>query len=394
MGKEYPEKKTPSDLPEGRAGGKTKENAESPERSGRSGTARALERAVEYLRSYDGPERKLMEVCGTHTAALFKTGVRSLLSPKIRLIAGPGCPVCVTPTAYVDRCIEYACRPGHVLVSFGDMLKVPGKEGSLSDKKGQGARVELMYSPFEVLEKAEADPETIYVIAAVGFETTAPAFALTLQAADARGIENIRMVTALKTVLPALEWVCSREKGIDGFLCPGHVSVIIGSDAYRQLAEASGKPFSVAGFEAEHLIAAIYYLVRRLDPRQGGGPAGGVENLYRSAVRQEGNPRARQVLETFFEPGPAVWRGLGRIEDSGLYLKPEFSRFDGGSRDLAGDRPLPPECCCSQVITGRKTPSECPMFGKACTPEQPFGPCMVSAEGACGIWYQNERSLL
>ena len=161
-----------------------------------------------------------MEVCGTHTASIFKNGIRSLISPKIKLISGPGCPVCVTPTAYIDQCIEYAQKENHVLLTFGDMMKVPGTEGSLSDMKGKGAKVELMYSPFGALEKAQADPSTTYVIAAVGFETTAPAYALMMQQALAKGIENLRLVTALKTVIPALVWICENQKDIDGFICP------------------------------------------------------------------------------------------------------------------------------------------------------------------------------
>ena len=342
-----------------------------------------IQDVIRYLKEYDGPEIKLMEVCGTHTASIFKSGIRSLISPKITLISGPGCPVCVTPTAYIDKCIEYATMDNHVLLTFGDMMKVPGTEGSLSDMKGKGAKVELMYSPFEAVEKAQANPDITYVVAAVGFETTAPAYALMMQQAVEKEVKNVRLVTALKTVIPALTWICENQQDIDGFICPGHVSTIIGSVPYEALAEKYGKPFVVAGFEAEHILAVIYDLVRQIEKGENK-----VKNLYTNAVHDGGNPKALKVLETFFEPGPAMWRGLGVIEGSGLYLKDTF--YDGGSRGLDNDMELPAGCSCGDVIVGKINPDQCPMFKTKCSPMTPFGPCMVSAEGACGIWYRNK----
>ncbi len=353
------------------------------------------EQIIKELKEYDGPELKIMEVCGTHTASIFKSGIRSLISPKIRLISGPGCPVCVTPAAYIDRCIEYAMKGNHVLVTFGDMMKVPGRNGSLSQAKGEGANVELMYSPMEVVEKAQRNPKTTYVIAGVGFETTVPAYALTIQEAEEKGVENIRLLTALKTVMPALTWICENEDAIDAFLCPGHVSVIIGSGAYEQLAVRYGKPFVVAGFEPEHILAGIYDIVKQLESKRKSGAAPSedtgapVHNLYKNAVREEGNKKAQEIIGRFFEPGSAMWRGLGMIPDSGLYLKPEFEAYDGGSKGLDQDIELPEACRCGDVIIGRIHPDECPMFGKSCNPMSPYGPCMVSSEGACGIWYRN-----
>lgn len=342
-----------------------------------------LREIIDYLKAYDGPEIKLMEVCGTHTASIFKNGIRSLISPRIKLISGPGCPVCVTPTAYIDQCIQYALMPDHVLLTFGDMMKVPGTEGSLSDMKGKGAKVELMYSPFEAVEKARKNPDITYVVAAVGFETTAPAYALMMEQAVTAGVKNIRLVTALKTVIPALTWICENQPDIDGFICPGHVSVIIGSRPYEALAEKYGKPFVIAGFEAEHILAVIYDIVRQLEQKKAK-----VKNLYTSAVRTEGNLKALAVLEKYFEAGPAMWRGLGIIENSGLYLKD--TSYDGGSRGLEKDLELPKGCSCGDVIVGRINPDQCPMFKTKCSPMNPFGPCMVSAEGACGIWYRNK----
>ena len=342
-----------------------------------------IQDVIRYLKEYDGPEIKLMEVCGTHTASIFKSGIRSLISPKITLISGPGCPVCVTPTAYIDKFIEYATMDNHVLLTFGDMMKVPGTEGSLSDMKGKGAKVELMYSPFEAVEKAQANPETTYVVAAVGFETTAPAYALMMQQAVEKDVKNVRLVTALKTVIPALTWICENQQDIDGFICPGHVSTIIGSVPYKALADKYKKPFVVAGFEAEHILAVIYDIVHQIEKGEHK-----VKNLYTNAVHDEGNPKALKVLETFFEPGPAMWRGLGVIDGSGLYLKDTF--YDGGSRGLDKDMELPAGCSCGDVIVGKINPDQCPMFKTKCSPMNPFGPCMVSAEGACGIWYRNK----
>ena len=340
---------------------------------------------IDYLKSYDGRELKLMEVCGTHTAAIFKNGIRSLISPKIKLISGPGCPVCVTPTAYIDKCIEYAMMPNHVLLTFGDMMKVPGTNESLSEAKGRGAaNIQLMYSPFEAVEKAQQHPELTYAVAAVGFETTAPAYALMIQEAEKKGISNIKLVTALKTAIPALHWICENQEDIDGFICPGHVSVITGSRVYDELASLYRKPFVVTGFEAEHILASLYRIVKQIEKNDGH-----TENLYRNAVKDDGNPKALAVMEKVFQTGPAMWRGLGIIDDSGLYLKDEYAEFDGGSFELYADMELPAGCGCADVIVGRINPDQCPMFGEKCTPLKPFGPCMVSSEGACGIWYRN-----
>lgn len=347
---------------------------------------------ISYLRDYDGRELKLMEVCGTHTAAIFKNGIRDLISPKIKLISGPGCPVCVTPTAYIDRCVQFARTPGCHLLTFGDMMKVPGTGGSLSENKsadesGNRANITIMYSPFEAIEKAKADPDTIYGVAAVGFETTAPVYALMVQAAKQQGIENIRLITALKTAIPALRWICENQNDIDGFICPGHVSVITGTHIYDELAEKYGRPFVVSGFEAEHILAAIYRIVRQIETGESR-----TENMYRNAVRDSGNAKALEAIDTVFEEGPAMWRGLGIIEGSGLYLKGGYAAYDGGSHDLYEDMELPDECCCGAVITGRINPDQCPMFSSGrCTPMDPFGPCMVSSEGSCGIWYRNKH---
>ncbi|MDR2163317.1 MAG: hydrogenase formation protein HypD [Clostridiales Family XIII bacterium] len=344
---------------------------------------------IEYLRNYSGRPLRLMEVCGTHTAGIFKSGIRSILPGTVRLISGPGCPVCVTSASYIDKCVEIACTPGFALVSFGDMLKVPGSEDadgmpvSMDRAKGFGARVELVYSPFDALDMAGREPETRFVVAAVGFETTAPAYALLMDEAESRGITNISLLTSLKSAIPAIEWVCD-SSSVDGFLCPGHVSVITGSIAYEPLAGKYGKPFVVAGFEGSHLVDAICELVS-MAAREGSA----VVNRYTEAVTEEGNARARAIVDRYFERGEAVWRGLGPLADSGLYLRPRYSGFDAGSRGLVQSAPAPKGCLCTDVITGRIDPPECPAFGSSCTPDNARGPCMASAEGACGIWHAN-----
>jgi hydrogenase expression/formation protein HypD len=268
----------------------------------------------------------------------------------------------------------------------------------------------MVYSPFDVIAKAQAKPDTLFVIAAVGFETTAPAYGLLLDELIAKGIKNVKLLTALKTAIPAIEWILKSEPSIDGFIAPGHVSVITGSVVFESLAAAYKKPFVVAGFEAFHLINAIYELVRlcedgsRVRPGMTNdaseiaidAPTDSVitfpslcVNLYPEVVSKEGNVKAQDLIRKYFNPGAAVWRGLGSIGESGLYLRPEYERFDAGSRGLDEDAALPAGCRCGDVITGRIDPPDCPVFPEACTPDNAKGPCMVSSEGACGIWFQN-----
>lgn len=362
---------------------------------------KTIEQMSEFLSTYDGDEIKIMEVCGTHTAGIFKSGIRSLLSDRIQLISGPGCPVCVTPTAFIDKCNEYSLMDNHVLISFGDMLKVPGEEYSLSQIKGRGGSVSMVYSPFEVINSAEKNPDMTFIIAAVGFETTSPVFGLLIEELIAKNINNVKLLTSLKSTIPAIDWVCENEKDIDSFLCPGHVSVITGMEDFKKLYEKYKRPFVIAGFEEQHILKAIYRAVQDVLSLRDGLDDGNseldsplainqyVSNLYTEAVRDEGNTKAKNVISKYYDEGPAVWRGLGEIANSGYYIKEEFAQYDAGSTGLTYDKKPPEGCRCSEVITGRINPDKCPMFDTSCTPVTPYGPCMVSAEGACGIWYQN-----
>ncbi len=359
------------------------------------------------LAAFDGPPRRLMEVCGTHTAAISESGIPSLLPPTVQLISGPGCPVCVTVSAYIDRLIGLATAPDTCVVTFGDLLRVKGSAGDL--RSTPGARTEMVYTPFRALELAERDPATRYVFAAVGFETTAPIYALLCRQIIERGISNLQLLTALKTMPAVIRTLCAdssctdagsteatgtdaggtdvgdicKNAPIDGFIAPGHVATVIGSAPFAALAEELHRPFAVAGFTPTSLLAAIWSLLQERE--------GVCRNFYPSAVTEDGNPDAMALVERYFAPCDAAWRGLGVIKDSGLCLRAEFAALDAGSAALIYDH-TPAGCHCGQVITGRFRPCDCPLYGKVCTPDAPVGACMVSAEGACYHHYLNQRN--
>lgn len=349
--------------------------------------ASKLEEIREYLAGYDGPEVRVMEVCGSHTAAISKLGIPALLSERIRLLSGPGCPVCVTPTAYIDRLIGLSLEPGNCVCTFGDLLRVPGSRGqstrTLNHAKGQGGRVRMVYSPMDVLPLAERELETVWYFAAVGFETTTPAYALLLKTLEEKDIRNVKLVTALKTMPAAIDALCADSAQIDAFLAPGHVSVVTGSRIFEPLARRYGLPFVVAGFKGGELLSAIYAAVRSVGQ-------GRVINLYPSVVTRAGNEAAQALVDRYFRPCGAVWRGMGHIPGSGMELRPEFARYDGGSAGLQADN-ANPGCRCGQVLSGKLRPNGCPLFGKACTPLDPQGACMVSGEGSCFQYYTNHR---
>ncbi len=343
-----------------------------------------IREVIDELKSYDGRPVKIMEVCGTHTSSIFKNGIRSMISPKIKLISGPGCPVCVTSAAYIDHLTEFSLKEDHCVLTFGDMMKVKGTTMSLTEAKASGGNVKILYSPLMALTQAREHKNVQHVFAAVGFETTAPIYALMVEEMQQKNITNLKLLTSVKTVIPALSYICEREKNIDAFLSPGHVSVITGADSYRELAEKYQKPFVIAGFEGEHILAAVYEIMNQLKAGRYE-----VKNMYASAVKEKGNEKARDLLSKYFEQGDDFWRGIGIIENSALRLKKKYEMFDGGSHIEGINEEMPKGCRCTDVILGRKNPAECPLFKTVCTPLQAIGPCMVSSEGACGIWYQN-----
>jgi hydrogenase expression/formation protein HypD len=332
-----------------------------------------------------GREVRIMEVCGTHTVSIRRAGLRSLLPENVRLLSGPGCPVCVTPAGYIDLALSLLDQPDLVVATFGDMLKVPGASGSsLSSRMGSG-RLRILYSPAELPALARAGARPV-VFLGVGFETTAPTVAAAFLQAAREDIRNLYLFAAFKTVPPALRaLLADPESRLDGFLLPGHVSAILGLEPYRFLEQPGGLPGAVTGFEPLDLLRGILDLLRQI--------AAGthrIENSYPRVVRPRGNPRAREVLAELLEPEDALWRGLGPIPASGLRLRQPFRALDASARfDLP---PVwnsePPGCGCARVLLGRLEPEACPLFGRSCTPESPIGPCMVSSEGSCAAAFR------
>ncbi|MDO5382715.1 MAG: hydrogenase formation protein HypD [Eubacteriales bacterium] len=345
-----------------------------------------IKKYVDYLRQYDGPCMNICEVCGSHTAAIAKNGIKSILSPKISLISGPGCPVCVTPSSYIDRLIDLSLKEGYTIVTFGDLMKVPGSKASISSSKWQGVKSVMVYSPLDVISLAVNNPEEKYVFAAIGFETTTPVYALLLQQLISQNICNVKLLTALKTMPPAIEKMCKSGSPIHGFIAPGHVSVITGSNIYQPISSKYNIPFGVAGFTGEDLIIAIYGIVKARG-------MGKVMNFYPRVVTEKGNIKAQEMMAKYFEICDACWRGLGNIPVSGLKLKEQYSFYDAGSYGLDEDIKINKMCSCDKVLTGFFKPKDCTLFGKACTPENPQGACMVSEEGSCHTAYVNGENI-
>jgi hydrogenase expression/formation protein HypD len=328
---------------------------------------------------------RLMEVCGTHTVELRRQGIRSLLPPAVRLVSGPGCPVCVTPSGYIDNALA-AAQSGRALVaSFGDMLKVPGSGGaSLASLSGRGP-VRMVYSPSELPDIAASSALPV-VFLAIGFETTIPAVLTALAAARTRGIDNLLFYTAFRTIVPALRHLLARPgSAVDAFLLPGHVSAVIGSDAYAFLREDGGRPGIVTGFEPMDMLLGILLALRQVEAGRHE-----VVNAYPRAVRAGGNPKALALMEELLEPRSDPWRGLGRIDGGSLGLKPDLAGFDA-QRRLGLPEPADveaPGCLCARVISGEAEPPDCGLYGRRCTPDRPVGPCMVSSEGTCAAWFR------
>lgn len=329
---------------------------------------------------------RIMEVCGTHTVAIFRAGIRSLMPQGVELISGPGCPVCVTPIAEIDQAIILSGREGVILATFGDLMRVPGTKSSLQQEKGRGCAVQVVLSPLEAVKLAEANPERAVVFHAVGFETTAPAIAAAVKEAKRRRLANFYLLSSLRLIPPPLRaLLASKEVKIDGLILPGHVSVIIGSRPYRFIAEEFGIPGVITGFEPVDILEGISMLFRQ---KKEGRAA--IEIQYRRAVKEEGNSRACALMAEVFEVCDAYWRGLGEIPDSGLRLRDGFSHMD--AKDVfnlpLSDGVEPQGCRCGEVLQGRIAPTDCPMFGTRCKPEAPLGACMVSSEGSCAAYYR------
>jgi len=348
-------------------------------------TAHGLLRSIGHL-ARDLPRVRFMEVCGTHTVSIFRHGIRDLLPENVKLISGPGCPVCVTPRTFLDQAVHLSQKPHVSLASFGDMMRVPGSQSSLEAERAKGRDVRVVYSPLDALQTARENPGRDVIFLGVGFETTAPAVAATLLRAKAEGIKNFWVLGAHKRVVPAMEAILQAEEvSLEGFICPPHVSAVIGSQPYQILAESWGMPCVITGFEPLDILQGIYMLLSQVIKKEHK-----VEVQYRRGVPPQGNPAALRIMGEVFQVEDSLWRGLGNIPKSGLGIKESFAAWDarigfGLEPEDAGD---PPGCSCGEVLRGLMEPANCKMFGTLCTPQKPLGPCMVSGEGACAAHFK------
>ena len=330
-----------------------------------------------------------MEVCGTHTMSIYQYGIRSLLPDNVRLISGPGCPVCVTPVDYVDKSIACTADSGNIVATFGDMLRVPGSHSSLMEERAQGADVRIVYSPRDAVALAQANPDRRVIFLGVGFETATPTIAASIMDAARLNLKNYFVLASHKTIpIPMEVLSADPELNLSGYLCPAHVSTVIGGNAYKPLAEKFHIPCVVTGFEPADVMQGIEMLLAQILAGESK-----VEIQYSRAVSWEGNPKARAIMEKVFAPCDAAWRGLGILPGTGLAIRPELAVFDA---EQALEIRVPegrenPACRCGEVLKGKLTPFDCPLFATACTPESPVGACMVSSEGTCAAAYKYGR---
>ncbi|HEX3031860.1 MAG TPA: hydrogenase formation protein HypD [Bacillota bacterium] len=345
-----------------------------------------VDKLVKAIRDTSSQPVKLMEVCGTHTVAIFRYGLRELLPANIKLLSGPGCPVCVTANTNIDEAIAAARTPGVILATFGDMLRVPGSRASLAQARAEGADIRIVYSTMDALELAAGNPSREVVFFGIGFETTAPTVAAAILAARGKGVANFSVLATHKLIPQAMKAIITDSRiGVNGFICPGHVSTIIGSSPYQFLAAEYGIPSVITGFEPVDLLQGILMLVKQLEAGEAR-----VEIQYSRGVNAEGNPTARAMVEQVFQVEDAVWRGIGTISDTGLAIRPGFSEFDARKK-LELKIPVSrenPACICGDVLRGLQVPYNCKLYGKVCTPDNPVGACMVSVEGTCAAYYK------
>jgi hydrogenase expression/formation protein HypD len=342
--------------------------------------------------SLKGYKRKisLMEVCGTHTNSIFRSGIMSLLPDNIEHLSGPGCPVCVTPNEYIDTAIAYSRLPEVIITTFGDMIKVPGSSSSLEKEKASTGDIRIIYSPLESLTIARKNPDKKVVFLGVGFETTAPLVASTILYAREEKIENFFVLSGHKLIPPAMIALLeNKEVKIGGFICPGHVSAIIGEKPYYPIAEKFGIPSVIVGFEPFDILEGIEMLIRQIIEKK--KPK--VEIQYRRVVHTGGNKKALSLLKEVFKVTDSLWRGLGLVPQSGLGIKEIYSGFDAEKNILVEIEKTRKhsQCICGEVLSGTKKPYQCKLYGTICTPENPVGPCMVSSEGTCAAYYKFEK---
>ncbi|MDD4858625.1 MAG: hydrogenase formation protein HypD [Dehalococcoidales bacterium] len=340
---------------------------------------------VERIHRNSTKPAKLMEFCGGHTVAIFKHGIRQLLPPHIEMLSGPGCPVCVTASADLDRAIVLARLPNVIITSFGDMLRVPGSYSSLQTAKAEGADVRIVYSTQDALEIARQNPQKSIIFIGIGFETTAPTIAASILQAEQENINNYYVLSLHKVCPPIMRALLARgEIRINGIIAPGHVSAIIGAHPYHFIPEEYRIACAISGFEPLDILLAVDRLVMQIENNK---PE--VEIAYRRGVKPEGNPQALKLMDTVFETGEANWRGVGTVPGSGLNIREKYARFDAGCKFTVdpGIPREPPGCLCGSILRGVSQPPDCKLFRTVCTPQRPVGPCMVSSEGSCAAYY-------
>ena len=340
---------------------------------------------IEKIKKSSSSSLQLMEVCGTHTVSIFRYGIRGLLPDHIKLISGPGCPVCVTPNSDIDFAIALCRQEDVILTTFGDMMKVPGSTSSLQVEKAEGRDIRIIYSSLEALRIAKENPEKKVVFFAIGFETTSPTIAVAILHARQEGIQNLFFLNSQKRIPPALYALLqSRQVKINGLILPGHVSAILGTGPYQFISEEFSIPAVITGFEPLDILQGIWMLVKQIEENR---PS--VEIQYKRIVKKEGNPLAMEKIETVFKKADGNWRGIGRIPESGYRFREPFQAMDARRFEVVVEPPKEhPECLCGEVLQGIKTPLECRLFKKACHPENPIGPCMVSIEGTCHTYFK------
>lgn len=342
-----------------------------------------VQRLINKIKNSPVENFTIMEVCGTHTQSISKMGIRNLLYPKVKLVSGPGCPVCVTSEGYIDAVIELLKRENVIITTFGDLMKVKGSVENLIDERQKGKKIKIVYSPLDALKIAERNKNFQVVFLAVGFETTAPLIGLAVKRAKENNINNFSVLSSLKIMRPVLHSILKDENcKVDGIICPGHVAVITGADYFKFVTEQYNISAVVAGFESLDIISAIYFLIQHKSQRK-------FENLYRTCVTLSGNLSAKKIIKECFFKGDCTWRGIGEINNSGLYLNTKYENFDALKKfHLVMREKNKSSCVCSEIILGKKFPSDCGFFGRKCTPEHPVGPCMVSSEGSCSAYFR------
>jgi len=342
---------------------------------------------INKIKEYPLQDFNIMEVCGTHTQNISKLGIREIFYPKIKFISGPGCPVCVTSKGYIDAAINLSNKENVIITTFGDLMKVSGSSQDLIRQRAKGKKIQIVYSPLDALKIAKENKKFEVVFLAVGFETTAPLIALTIKIAKKEAVDNFSILSGLKVMEPILHKILNdKSHKIQGIICPGHVAVIKGAKYFKFIAEEYNVSTVISGFESLDIISAIYFLIRQKDMQKKQ-----IKNLYKTCVTQSGNVFANTIMDEVFYHEDCVWRGIGEIYKSGLNLNSKYKEFNALKKfDLNIEEKNDDCCVCSEIILGKKFPCNCKFFGRECTPQDPVGPCMVSSEGACSIYYRYE----